>query len=413
MDFSTSVTPASSESPTTEIDTWRLEYVSATAVQLAMLGGTGTSARGRITINAQVYTYSSAPQLTNGSMSASTLYYIYAYYTGGAVTLEFSTTAPNSETPGIYTFKTGDGTRRYVGKVRTNASSQFDTDAVWSTHKRIYVTQDNSCELRLSLSSTEPETTADVTNGTILYLHPYTGNRISLKRTNSDASEWEDLWISAPVQYDISAASLAGNSLYDVFAYSTGSKVRIETLAWTSAGAGTSARATALTRYDGILCKNADRTRRYLGTFMTNSGGTNTDDTVLARKLWNFYHRVPRSLYKDTGSTAYGTGAWRQFGGSAANKVVFVLGIAQQCSASAWALFRVGANTGRIAFGFNTVAANSGGVFLETALTANTGKSVNGVVIAPVGYNELNLVEYGNAAGMTTDASGIMGMIHG
>jgi hypothetical protein len=65
--------------------------------------------------------------ISNAGLAASTVYYVYARMSGGAMALELSTTG-HTPTNGVET-KTGDTTRTLVGMVRTNASSQFVDDA--------------------------------------------------------------------------------------------------------------------------------------------------------------------------------------------------------------------------------------------------------------------------------------------
>lgn len=65
---------------------------------------------------------------SGSSLSASTLYYVYAFINSGTVTADFSTTAhATSSTAGnIGTeVKSGDETRTLIGMIRTNGSSQF------------------------------------------------------------------------------------------------------------------------------------------------------------------------------------------------------------------------------------------------------------------------------------------------
>lgn len=56
------------------------------------------------------------------SLSTSTWYHIYVYLSSGSAAMEVVTTAPAAWKSGAYS-KTGDTTRRYVGSVKTDASS--------------------------------------------------------------------------------------------------------------------------------------------------------------------------------------------------------------------------------------------------------------------------------------------------
>jgi len=82
-----------------------------------------------ILINGAVYQIpSGGVTVTNSGLSASTLYYVYAYISSGTLTLELSTTGHStSATAGNVgtEIKTGDDTSSLVGMVYTNASIQF------------------------------------------------------------------------------------------------------------------------------------------------------------------------------------------------------------------------------------------------------------------------------------------------
>jgi hypothetical protein len=67
----------------------------------------------------------SGPTISNGGLSASTLYYVYAFDNSGTLTLELSTTGHVTDsTFGIET-KSGDATRALVGMVFTDGSTHF------------------------------------------------------------------------------------------------------------------------------------------------------------------------------------------------------------------------------------------------------------------------------------------------
>ena len=346
MKYSTSVTPAGSEAPTTEIESWRLIRASATELQLAMLGGTGTSQRGRITINGQVYTFTSAVSGTNDSLSNNTTYYVYAYISSGAVALEFSTTTPNLQTPEAYAIKTGDGSRRYVGKTRTDGSAQFTVDSTRSAHRDLQPTRRLVNDLRLSLSSSDPVPTNDLTSQSTIYLLPYVGNRISL--WNSTSGEWEDLIIDVATPPSLALSGLTSGANYDLFAYASGTKVALEALVWTN----DTTRATALVRTThGVLYKSGDATRRYLGTFRT-TGTTTTEDSQAKRFFWNYYHRVTKDLLWTGNSDTYTSATVRDYANSSSNKFEFLIGIKQVMELYSHCLVRCSTAGNPVRFGF-------------------------------------------------------------
>lgn len=59
------------------------------------------------------------------TLSASTFYHVYAFLNSGVPDVEIVTTVPSSPYNGTARTKTGDTTRRYIGSVLTNASSQL------------------------------------------------------------------------------------------------------------------------------------------------------------------------------------------------------------------------------------------------------------------------------------------------
>ncbi|BFU90170.1 MAG: hypothetical protein NTAFB01_13570 [Nitrospira sp.] len=104
----------------TQVFCGRFIYVSATSCRLDPYNGN------RILINGSIETIPSAGvSITNGGLVSNTLYYAYVFISSGTMTLEFSTTAPATDTTYGHSIKTGDGTRTLVGLIRANASSQF------------------------------------------------------------------------------------------------------------------------------------------------------------------------------------------------------------------------------------------------------------------------------------------------
>lgn len=171
-------------------------------------------------------------------------------------------------------------------------------------------------ELRLTLTSATPVTTADVTAAGTIYLTPYIGNRIRLW----DGTRWNERQ-TAEVSLALTATS---GKPYDVFAYDNAGTVTLETLVWTD----DTTRATALTTQNGVYVKSGDATRLYLGSFYA-SGLNVTEDSVKLRYLWNMYHRVPRpmSVTDATDSWTYTTATWRQANASAANQLSMMRGL--------------------------------------------------------------------------------------
>ncbi|RKE35304.1 hypothetical protein B0G76_1365 [Paraburkholderia sp. BL23I1N1] len=97
----------------------RLTYSSATTIKLTQFNGQN------LIINGVPQAIPAAGvSLSNGGLSASTFYYVYAYMNAGVMTLEAVATTHVTGTNGVEQ-KSGDATRSLVGAVLTNSSSQF------------------------------------------------------------------------------------------------------------------------------------------------------------------------------------------------------------------------------------------------------------------------------------------------
>lgn len=110
----------------------RLKFVSATSLRLDPFGGRNLVINGvpRLLPAAGV-------TLNNGGLSASTLYYIYAFWTGSAIALEASATGHSQDSTTGVEIKTGDATRTLVGMIWLNASTQF-ADSPTARHVASY-----------------------------------------------------------------------------------------------------------------------------------------------------------------------------------------------------------------------------------------------------------------------------------
>lgn len=103
------------------------EYVSATSCRFRAKRGN------KIKIGGVIYDIAANPAtgvtISNGGLSANTLYFCYAYISGGVPTLEFSATGHAMDVSGTNNtgveIKSGDASRTLVGMIRTNGSSQF------------------------------------------------------------------------------------------------------------------------------------------------------------------------------------------------------------------------------------------------------------------------------------------------
>lgn len=196
-------------------------------------------------------------------------------------------------------------TGRFYYSTDTNALN-FDTGSTWETYDLSSATapvDPSIVQGRLTLTTGVPVTTADVTGATSIYFTPYRGNQIALYNGSA--------WIVDTFTVITIALGTLGDATkpYDLFAYDNSGSVAFDSpLVWTS----TTARATGLVLQNGVLVKNGDATRRYIGTFFPTAT-TTTEDSLAKRYLWNYYNRVPRfaSVFEATASWSYGTATWR------------------------------------------------------------------------------------------------------
>ena len=118
-----SVSNTPQPSPVAYVAGGRFQYVSATQCQLIPYKGDA------IRIQGLIYSIPSAGvNLANSGLAANTFYWIYAYVSAGAITLEASTTGHVTDTtPGNVgtEIKVSDPSRTLVGILQTNASTQF------------------------------------------------------------------------------------------------------------------------------------------------------------------------------------------------------------------------------------------------------------------------------------------------
>lgn len=325
--------PSWAEPSATEVESWRFEYTSSTTVTLKRLG----NSKLRITINGRVYESNSDVTATNPSSSsifdggigaADTAYYAYLRDASGTLTIDFSTIAPNTQVPGVYAYKNGYTTHRYIGKVILNSVPAFVDGAVWSANNRFVRTAQIFNDCRISGSSSETVPSSDVGSASTIYLHPHRGNRITLY--NSTTGEWELCYLASAASLALSGLTSGKN--YDVFAYLDHARVKMELgPAWTD---DTNRSATTITRTDGVYTKSTDQTRLYLGTIRA-TGASTTQDAASARYIFNYFNQEPRNITVTSPSSAsYNSATIRQWGASSANQVNFLLGVGQNVSAS-------------------------------------------------------------------------------
>lgn len=210
-----------------------------------------------------------------------------------------------------------------------------------------------------------------------LYCTPYVGNRIALY---DGSSTWE---VFTSAEFSIALPTPGTNSLYDVFVYDNSGTPTLELLVWTSAGEGTSARATALTYQDGVYVKTGDTTRRYLGTIYVDTAGNSQFD-LDNKYLWNYYNRIELTLIDSQSLThTYTSGTVRRWGGGAGTvSGDMCIGIAEECggtvSISHDADFAAGDSAWSVAYGLNNSAAPAlSGTAHQFSTTSGTHRQIH------------------------------------
>lgn len=179
---------------------------------------------------------------------------------------------------------------------------------------------DNSiCQGRLTLTSGTPVTTTDVTGAETIYFTPYKGNRIALYTGSA--------WVVYPFA-EVSADVPDAAQMNDVFIYDNAGTLTLDVTAWTN----DTTRATALTLQDGVYVKSGATSRRYLGSFYSNTTGNGqTEDSVTNRFVWNYYNRVERAMraVESTNSWTYSLATFQQANGNPANQLNLVIGVSE------------------------------------------------------------------------------------
>ena len=301
-----------------------------------------------------------------------------------------------SATPGVLSTTAPAINARFVAQADSSSSLVISADPPPPTVIRLPL---DVVEGRLTATSGVPVTVSDVNGATSIFFCPYKGNRIALY----DGVNWAAYTFT---QITISLVGLTASKPYDIFAFVSGTTVTIETLVWTN----TTTRATNLTTQDGVLVKTGAVTRRYLGTVYINGSGGQTDDTIVARFIWNYYNRDERTLLRmeSTDNWSYTTAAYRQVRADTANKVSVIVG--WQEATMALTAYHAAANTNGVdlatSIGDNSTTAPATGVMGMNAQTLNANIRLNlqaRLVVKPtVGYHDYNWLEYSTATGTTT-----------
>lgn len=266
------------------------------------------------------------------------------------------------------------------------------------------VEPDVNC-FRLTGVSATPVMTADNNALNTIYLTPYTGNRIALYNGVS----WDTVY---GAEVSLAVTGRTTDLPFDIFAYNNAGVLALEFLNWSNA----TARATGLTRVDGVWTKSGDATRRYVGSCRPRSAtsyswvavGVNAPSRL---DLWNYSNRLRTSwqVSTSTDSWNYTSATWRQAQGSTNYQVDLMCGV--QESSFEGRLIVSSSNSSAITpcsrecgFGFDTATASSG---LNGSVYANDDFAYEHTALitlqVPIGRHFVAWVEISNAStGVTT-----------
>lgn len=315
-------------------------------------------------------------------------------------------------TPGVlYDFVLKDSagvTQWSVGDYPSSAEQSSDTDTV--------ATDPGG---RLTLTSTEPVTTSDITGATTVYYAPYRSNKVPLY----DGSAWSLHTIATHLSQTTtdatkSPAAVAADSNYDLFVWSDSGTLRLSRgPAWSSATSrGTGAGTTELERVDGryvnkVSITNGPGAQRglYVGTIRSDAS-SQVNDSKAKRHVWNAYHRTlrPMRVHEATTTWTYTTEAWRYANNSAANRLDFVAGLAEdmvQARVSALALNNSAGVSVRASIGLDSSTARASDATAASAeLAANEGAALfaSYAGFPGLGHHFLAWLERSEGVGTTT-----------
>jgi len=195
------------------------------------------------------------------------------------------------------------------------------------------------------------------------------------------------------------------NTPFDIFAYNNGGTLALETTNWTN----DTTRATALVLQDGVYVRSGGTTRRYIGTGRTTGVSGQCEDSLAKRFLWNYYNRVDRYMERNEATEhTYTTASFRQWNNAALTKAEFIVGIVEDpilAFGSVRMFTLAGSSVRWVNIGFNSqtvrmnAASNGQDDVALYVLNANPDYAgmTHGVEFPTIGYNYLNIIEYGNS----------------
>lgn len=288
---------------------------------------------------------------------------------------------------------------KFVVKTSADATVYTQDNVASTLSSTVAATENGVCDGRITLTSGTAVTTSDVTAATTVYFTPFKGNRCALY----NGTTWS---ITSFSQVSLSLGSDTANTNYDLFLYLSSGTPTLERVAWST----DLVRAVGVTLQDGVYVKATDTSRRYLGTYRTTGSAGQTEDSAAKRFVWNYRHRVLRTLRvtEATDSWTYTTSAFRQVNNSTANQVALVVGMSEVAvNLRAVGLATNGAATPSVSTGIgedSTTTAVSGLLMQAGTAQSTVVASPNAQVVRFVvaGYHYYAWLESSVAAGTTT-----------
>lgn len=260
----------------------------------------------------------------------------------------------------------------------------------------------NICDFRLTLVTGTPVMTSSQTGITTLYMTPYKGSEISLY----DGTAWQ---LYSTTERTLSLSGYTASKNYDIWCYNSGGTPTLDSTVWTN----DTTRATALTTQNGVLVKNGDATRRYIGTIRINGTGGQCNYVFgsLAANggaadfgVWNMYNRVNVSTFvgDSTDSWTYSTAAWRAVNNSNTNRASFVIGVSEDGVTARYreSVYSAGSSlwvsTSIALDSTSTPNGTYASVDMQSAHGANLTCEYTNMIAA--GYHYLQVLEYGGTS---------------
>ncbi|MBD2001918.1 MULTISPECIES: hypothetical protein [Cyanophyceae] len=235
----------------------------------------------------------------------------------------------------------------------------------------------------------------NITGANALYFNPHEGNKIGIYNEGSDSFK-----IMSFSTVTANLASLAVNTIYDVFAYDDDGSLNLQLVAWTNA----TNRASEITLIKGVWCWVSNPGRRYLGTIRT-SGAGQSEDSTLRRFVWNIQNRRLKKLSALEVSASWGgIAGWRAANAGTTvgvQRVEAVFGMVENSfRATHIGAFRATTITDNaVGIGINSTSVNSAelggrqtstGNYVEQSIAEYSG-------IPPIGYVYFQRLEFGGA----------------